>query len=210
MIDPHHIIHTACRPDTLFPPTEVILFHNLPVIDWIAPLLSIIRKCIRRASCYIHRMKRFIQLILSGICPHICTVQCYINRNISYDLYSFAICIFLQRTPLLKKLILHKTPELNLLFQKLPVIFQCRFLTESYVLIPGQPFNSTEIIFARHKKTIILQPVPIFIHKVLIIGQVHTVPIIGQICFFTYFLPYIYTFIFSLRIFLLPPQKCLL
>ena len=95
MINSHNIIHTACCFNTLFPPGKMILFHNIPIINGISPFLSVIRKCIRRTPSHVNRVKCLIQLILSRICPHIGTIQCHINRDISNNLYSLLICIFL-------------------------------------------------------------------------------------------------------------------
>ena len=116
MIDPEHIIDFTQITNPGGPPPVTILFHIIPVKQWISPQLSISRKSIWRTSRHLSWPFVLIQLKQFRVCPHVHTVQRHIDRKISYNLKSCLIGIFSQSLPLFKEQILQAFPEFNLFF----------------------------------------------------------------------------------------------
>ena len=56
MINADHIVQIRIRTHSLIPPCKTCVFHFLPVIDGIAPQLSIFAKAVRGHSGYMNRL----------------------------------------------------------------------------------------------------------------------------------------------------------
>ena len=95
MVNPDYIIKLIAVSHSGYPPAVTGLPVQLPVIYWISPQLSGLRKPIRRTSGNLVWTSVLIQPEKLRMCPYICTVHGYIDWDISYDPYMVLVGIAL-------------------------------------------------------------------------------------------------------------------
>ena len=100
MVNTDNIKKFITISDPVCPELIALLFHMLPIIDWISPSLSYCAEIIRWYPCNKNRTSICVQkeIILSA--PHIHRVLSHIERNISHNLDSCFIGSFLYFHPL--------------------------------------------------------------------------------------------------------------
>ena len=151
MINPDYIIKFIAMSHSGYPPAVTGLPVQLPVIYWVSPQLSGLRKPIRRASGNLVWSPVLIKPEKLRVCPYICAVHSYIDWDISYDPYMVLVGIALQRIPLSIKQILHVLLKMYLIRKlNLHLLHRIR-LPVSYILRPLCPRNSTKRILYSHK-----------------------------------------------------------
>ena len=95
MINPDYIIKLIAMSHSGYPPAVTGLPVQLPVIYWVSPQLSGLRKPIRRTSGNLVWSPVLIKPEKLRVCPYICAVHSYIDWDISYDPYMVLVGIAL-------------------------------------------------------------------------------------------------------------------
>ena len=73
--------------ETFLPPQIVVLFHDIPIVCWEAPILSVGRECIGWCS----RLSVHVEVVRFNPCFH--TISTDTNRNISFENDTFLASI---------------------------------------------------------------------------------------------------------------------
>ena len=137
----------------------------LPVVERIAPKLSVLAEIIRRNTCHIFASQVAVKLKLRGRSPYIGTVCRHINGQIADYFYPEGIDIFFHLVPLREEKILHKYPEARALAEKRTVFCHGIALAASDIVIPLCPRLAAEMLRKRHEKRIIGKPRGVFLIK---------------------------------------------
>ena len=147
------------------PPAVAVPGHGLPVVNGIAPELTVGGKGIRRTSSHYLRPAGLIQLEKLGVCPHVHRIQRHINGHVTDDADAFFIGITAQGFPLPVKLILQEILPGDGFRQFLSFFFQGFGLSQFYILRPVQPGLSPVFVLEGHKQGIIRQPALVFFQE---------------------------------------------
>ena len=175
MIDTHHIIQLKAIVQSLAPPLIPSLSMIVPLIKGIAPKLPRLSKGIRRAASHRQRLKLVVKLEHFRMRPRVRRVKSHIDGNISDNLYSALICIGFQLLPLHMELKLNVLIKFYVKIAFPSIIIQCIGPALSDILRPFAPRGPVKPKLHGHEKGIILQPVPILLHKT------HKIRIMGYI-----------------------------
>ena len=84
MVNPQKVVQRECATDSVYPPSEALVLHLLPIVYRVAPLLTCCGICIRRTSRNNRRVVIFVKQELVGGAPDVHAVVRDINRHISY------------------------------------------------------------------------------------------------------------------------------
>ena len=162
MVNSYNIIQTEAISNSFYPPFITGVTMHFPIVQRISPELTCCRKSIRRAPCNLCRAVLLIQFEQPRICPGICTVHCYIDRNIADNLNAFFICICFQFHPLLTEFELHVFLKFNFKIHFFSVIIQSILPAQTDIFCPFAPRNTAETLLHCHKKCIVLEPPCLF------------------------------------------------
>ena len=132
-----------------------VIFHILPIVKRIAPLLPVLRKIVRRNARNKARTTIPVELKAPVICPHISRIRRYIYRHIAEYLYSERIDISAQTFPLGEKQILLKNIVVRSVGKQLFVFFQRRLFPADKTLGKIVPASAPELVFKRHEQRVI-------------------------------------------------------
>ena len=110
----------------------------VPVIERIAPELSVRREVIRRAACHRLRLTLRVELKELGVRPGIRRIRRDINRQVADNRDAVRGRIVLQALPLLVEQHLRPGIEINLGLMRLPEIVQCRAVPLPERLCPAE------------------------------------------------------------------------
>ena len=145
------------------PPAKAVLFHHIPVVQRIAPELSVLSEQIRRYARDFLRQFLLIELEPVRFSPDFRGIQSYVYRDVPYYAYARFIRVSLEIIPLLIE------QELNILkhfhvFEEFFVPSGAGFrLMESYVFIrPLCPRAHVIVLLERHEKRVVREP--LFFH----------------------------------------------
>ena len=106
MVDAEHIAELQIVLDAADPPCEFCLLQIFPVIDRVAPELTVLRESIGRASCYLGRDIFLIKEEHLRVRPCVSAVEGCVEGDVADDLDSVLIGIRAKFLPLLEELIL--------------------------------------------------------------------------------------------------------
>ena len=106
MIDAEHIAELQIVLDAADPPSEFGLLQIFPVIDRVAPELTVLRERVGRASGDLSRDIFLIKEEHLRVCPCVSAVECCVEGDVAYDLDPVFIGIRAKFFPLLVELIL--------------------------------------------------------------------------------------------------------
>ena len=152
------IIQLLCKTHSADPPAVVFLLHSVPVVDGISPQLPVRRESVRRETGNNGGNSVLVQLEQLRLAPDVGAVQRAVNRDITDDLYSIAVRVFLQPEPLLKELELKERIELHVLCVLLLRRIHRILVAQAQWLFPLAPAFSAVSVLERHEQRIILQP----------------------------------------------------
>ena len=143
----------------------------VPVIQRVAPQLTIRRKVVRRAARHAARLALGIGLKQLAARPCVGGIRGNVNRNIAHNGYALGLCVGVQGAPLAVELILQKGPEFNLLGMLLPELCQCLGLPHAQGAGPLLPVHHAVADLDGHIQAVVGQPVAA--------QELETVPVIG-------------------------------
>ena len=157
MIQTDDIILLLIPGEPFHPEIIVILFHLLPVIDWISPALSVVTEIIRRYSCDMTWISLRIQQEILLILPDIRTVQSDIKRKIAHDFHTMCVRICFYLIPLLIEDELQKLFITDFLFKLLQ---RKAAVANPFTLLlwPLCPACHLIMLFQRYENSVWIQP----------------------------------------------------
>src|SRR5690242_14122252 len=104
MIEPYQVEHLERRAEPVDPPLKSGPFHHVPSVDRISPKLPRRAEVIGRYARNLRRPPRDIEMKQLRVRPHVSTVVCNIDRDVSHDADFSLAAILPQSFPLPKKL----------------------------------------------------------------------------------------------------------
>ena len=119
----------------------------VPVIERIAPELSVRREVIRRAACHRLQLTLLVELKELGVRPGIRRIRRDINRQVADNRDAVRGRIVLQALPLLVEQHLRPGIEINLGLMRLPEVVQCLAVPLPERLCPAEIALSALRIF---------------------------------------------------------------
>ena len=108
MVEANHIIHLGSGGQTAHPPAVAGVGHLFPVINGIAPELTVFRKGIGRTACHHFGTAVFVQQEQFRCRPDIGGIQGNVNGNITDDADALAVGVCAKGLPLTVKLVLQE------------------------------------------------------------------------------------------------------
>ena len=168
MIDAEYITELKAAPDPADPPLVMCLFQIFPVIDRIAPELTVRGKCIRRASGDLRRHIFLVEEEHFRVRPGVRAVDSGVERNIPDDLHAFFIRIAVKLFPLLLELILLEGEELDHVEMLRGGFDQSIRISGAEIFVPLRPGLPAVCKLDCHIQAVIVQPVGVFLLEVLI------------------------------------------
>ena len=109
MVNSQDIKKLKVMVDPFSPPPVATFFENTPTINRVTPQLPCLTEIVRRNTRDKGRSFFRVELEQVGICPDVCTIKAYVDREIPKQVYPFLMTIVSERVPLLEEEIL---PEL--------------------------------------------------------------------------------------------------
>jgi len=131
MIHAYNVIHAEAVAQASDPPGISRFFMIVPVIQRIAPELSLRGKTVRRTSGYGCRPSVRIELEHFPVRKNIRGIHCHVDGNIADDLNAEAVDVFLQLKPLTEKFVLHKAV----------ILFRPAFFSDHKISIAVKPLS---------------------------------------------------------------------
>ncbi len=169
VIDPDDVIQLCQILNPSQPPVIPGVFVIVPVIQRVAPQLSIGAESIRRTAGHSDRLPVFIQLEELGMAPGIHRVQGDINRQVADDVDSFSIRVVPEFLPLLEEQILNRFIEVNILAVLLRQTGHGLSAVVPFVIFPLQPGLAAIFVLQSHEQSIVRKPVIVFFQKFVIL-----------------------------------------
>ena len=160
MVYAENIVQVETGSNAVFPPLKAVLFHKFPVVDRIAPKLSVGGETIWGHACHNGGIEFFVKKELCGCLPHVHTVVSNVNGHITDDDDAFFVTVFSQCLPLRVKFKLNPFPK-TALVSKLCFLLSC--LVDVFVLVgPVVPRAVVVVDFKSHKEGVVLNPTLVF------------------------------------------------
>lgn len=122
MVDADDVEALPCCAQASHPPGEAVLFHVRPVIDGIAPILSIGVEAVRRAARDDARTAGAGQLEVLRVRPDVGGIQRNIDGDIADDQHAVFMGILPQPLPLRMEAELQEPLKIKLVVQQLTVV----------------------------------------------------------------------------------------
>ena len=110
MVDTYSIKEFQHEADALLPPGIAVLFHGVPIVEGVAPKLTVLTEIVGRNARNTCGKVLLIQLKQTLICPHVCTIVRHVDGNIANNLDTSGVCIRLELRPLAAKFVLGELP----------------------------------------------------------------------------------------------------
>ena len=168
MVQTDNVVQLSGSRQALNPPGIVGLRHLFPVVNWVAPELTVRGEGIRGAARHLFRMAAFVQLEEFRICPHVRRIQWHVNGNVADNADALGIGVAAQSLPLPVKFVLNKVLQPDLIGQ-LPALFRQRVgLAQTQGFRPVQPWLAAQGVLQRREQSIVFQPAPVLLHESLI------------------------------------------
>ena len=112
MVYSHAVKHTEHMLDALLPPGKAVLFHFRPVVDGVAPELTVRGKIVGGNARDDGRVTVLVQKEHFAVCPYVRAIVGHVNGNVTDDGDSLVVCVLFDLRPLVKEGVLNKFPEL--------------------------------------------------------------------------------------------------
>ena len=139
MVDSDDIDLIQGHLHALSPPGKVVLSVDIPVIDGVAPKLSVFGECIGRAACLCCLHSVFINLEKLVMSPGIDAVTCHIDGNVSDNADTKRVGIFMKVVPLAVEEELENLVDFNFLGKLLGPLAEGCLLSELKIVFPQIP-----------------------------------------------------------------------
>ena len=158
MVDADNIETLPCCAQASHPPGEAVLFHVRPVIDGIAPILSIGVEAVRRAARNDAWTAGTGQLEILRVRPDIGGVQRNIDGDIADNQHTVFMGILPQTLPLRVEAVLEEAMKIKFVVQQLPIMRHRLGLVHPDIERPLGPRAVVIICLDGHKEYIFIQP----------------------------------------------------
>ena len=162
VVDPDDVDQLEGHFHALSPPDVVVFLVHGPVVDGVAPELAEGGEGIRRAACLGRLVSLRIDLEESGIGPGVHAVTCNIDGDVSDDLDSEAVGIFVEAVPLREEEELQDLVDLDLRGKGLSPLGQHGFLSGLEAVFPKEPARIVEVVHQRLIEGIVVKPPGVF------------------------------------------------
>ena len=149
MIYAQYIVHTEAAFNSLLPPGEAVVLHKLPIINRVAPKLTVGTVAVGRTACNDGGITVLVKQELFGCTPYVHRVVRNVYWHITDNHYAEGMRILDERLPLCVKLELNPLPEAAFC-GKFASVLACFF----YILVlvaPRGPFRVIVIHLECHK-----------------------------------------------------------
>ena len=158
VVDAQQVVDAQCVAHPAHPPRVAGLFVVVPVVQRVAPQLTVCREVIRRAARHTGKAAVGVQLKQRAAHPCIHRVGRDVDGDVAQDLHVLFVGVGLHRLPLGRKLILHKLPETDLFLvfggkggKGLPV-------AQTVGLVPLHPVLHAVGCLQGHVQGVVVQP----------------------------------------------------
>ena len=158
VVDAQQVVDAQGMAHPLDPPCISSLFMIRPVIQRVAPQLTVGGEIIRRAACHTGKTALGIQLEQLAAHPGIHRVGRDIDGDIAQDLHTLVVGILLHSLPLGAELVLYKLPEADLFLVFGSKGGQRSLVPQAVGALPLHPVLHAVGHFQSHVQGIILQP----------------------------------------------------
>ena len=158
MVDADDVEALPCCAQASHPPGEAVLFHVRPVIDGIAPILSIGVEAVRRAARNDAWTAGTGQLEILRVRPDVGGIQRNIDGDIADNQHTVFMGILPQTLPLRVEAVLEEAMKIKFVVQQLPIMRHRLGLVHPDIERPLGPRAVVIICLDGHKEYILLQP----------------------------------------------------
>ena len=158
MVEANHVIHACGSGQSLDPPAVAGIGHLLPVVDGIAPELTVLGESIGGTACHHFGAAVLVQLEQLRLCPDIGAVQRNVNGHVTDDADALIVGVAPQRLPLFVELILQEILQLHSLKKLLLLFCQGLGIVAFQLLRPVQPDFAPHVFLDGHEDGVVLQP----------------------------------------------------
>ena len=164
MVDTDGIVELARGAETPDPPAVAVVSHTVPVIERVAPELTVGGEVIGRDARDLRRAALIVELEVLALRPHVGAVERDIDRHVADDPDALLADIRAQRVPLAEEQILRENAEADILREKLLIPAQ-HFLAAAkteILVLPFDPGTHAEMALCRGIERIAAQPTLVF------------------------------------------------
>ena len=176
VVDAHTVKQGAGGAHAAHPPRVTGLLHIVPIIDRVAPKLTVRGEIVRRNTRDAARMALVVELELLRCAPDIGGIKRNIDRQIADDLDLPLVCVGAELRPLLVEEALQVLIESHVLAEAFPRGGKRPFLAHAQFIRPVFPGDAAVFVLERHEQRIIVQPVRVFGSKA--VERLHVIPAI--------------------------------
>ena len=158
VVDAQQVVDAQCVAHPAHPPRVASLFVVGPVVQRVAPQLTVGREVIRRAARHTGKAAVGIQLKQRAAHPCIHRVGRDIDGDVAQNLHVLFVGVGLHRLPLGRKLVLHELPEADLFLVFGGKGSKGLLVAQAVGLVPLHPVLHAVGHFQGHVQGVVVQP----------------------------------------------------
>jgi hypothetical protein len=158
MVNSQRIKKLEVMGNPFYPPLVAVFFENTPTINRVAPQLPSLTEIVGRDTRDEGRCFFPVQFEEVGVCPDICAVKAYVDRQVPKEVHALLLAIGFKRVPLLEEKILPEFVSFEFgvtFFLDRPEGFEVSISQLSWPLIPH---FSIKAFFQDNKEREIFEP----------------------------------------------------
>ena len=164
VVNAEDVVQPGGALDAADPPGVAVGLHGVPIVQGIAPELSIGGEVIGRNAGYLGGHVPLVQLESPGVGPHIGGVHGYINRQVADDADALFVGVGPQGLPLAEEQVLDVGEQADVVRKLFLVMCHRLGTAEADVLVrPIRPGLHPKMALEGHEQGVIRQPGGIFI-----------------------------------------------
>ena len=160
VVDTYQIVDGEILLHPIQPPAKAVFLHLFPVVDGIAPQLTVGGESVGGTSRHHGGIVIFIQQELLRRTPYVHAVVSHVDGHIADDQNTLFVGVVAHGTPLLHKGVLDPFPEAALAGKG--VHLRACFVDVFVARLPGGPGAIAVVDLQSHKQRIIIEPCGIF------------------------------------------------
>ena len=160
VVDADNVVQLARAVNAADPPAEAVAAHGVPIVQGVAPQLTVGGEVVRRYARHRLGHQLFVQLEELRLRPHVGGVQRHVDGQVADDVDALTVDVVPEGVPLAEEQELQVGEQLHVLMEQLAVFFQHRLaLAEADVHVrPLRPRLHGEVTLARHVQGVVRQP----------------------------------------------------
>ena len=159
VVDADDVVELLRALDAAYPPAVAVALHARPVVDGVAPELTVLAEVVGRHAGDAGGDVLLVEQEAPGVRPDVGGVERHVDGQVAYYLYAQGVDVVPQLIPLLVERVLYPGEEPHVRVQQRPVVLKAPRLSEPHVLVrPERPGHHAEMPLERHEEGVVRQP----------------------------------------------------